>query len=162
MASLDHVNIVVADLDRARDFYVRGIGLVPVMDRVLEGPWFERLTAMPGVRARCLILDAPGGGCRVELLEFPGRDGGPLAANSRPETIGLRHVAIRVEDLDAVLARLAAGFAAVATVIEVPRDIVAAGKRMAYVRDPDGALVELCHYGAADPGFCRGVLADDR
>jgi glyoxylase I family protein len=146
---IDHVNVVVSDSDASCAFYARLLGLEPVMDRILDGAWFETLTGIAGARARCVILDAPGGGCRVELLAFSGTDGTALPANRLPATIGLRHFAIRVDDLDACLARLDAP----PPVIEVPRHIVPVGKRMAYVHDPDGAIVELAEYGGA-PVFC--------
>lgn len=141
--TLDHVNVVVSDPERSAAFYGRLLGLAPVMDRVLDGAWFETLTGIPGARARCIILDAPDGGCRVELLAFMGADGIPLPVNSVPSTVGLRHFAIRVGDLAPCLAALDVP----PPVVEVPRDIVPVGKRMAYVTDPDGAIVELAEYG---------------
>lgn len=147
--ALDHVNVVVGDPERSVAFYTRLLGLTPVLDRVLDGPWFETLTATPGARARCIILDAPEGGCRVELLAFLAADNTALPANSLPHTAGLRHVAIRVSDLDSCLATLETP----PPVVEVPKDIVPVGKRMAYVTDPDGAIVELAEYGGV-PSFC--------
>lgn len=146
---LDHVNVVVGDPDRSIAFYAGLLGVVPVMDRVLEGEWFERLTGIAGAQARCVILDAPGGGCRIELLAFIDSEGTLLPANAIPSTVGLRHFAVRVDDLDSCLATLETP----PPVIEVPRAIVPVGKRMAYVIDPDGAIVELAEYGGV-PTFC--------
>lgn len=148
MAVLDHVNIVVADADRSTAFYRSLLGLVVVMDRVLDGAWFERLTGIAEARARCVILEAPEGGCRIELLAYEGN--GHSGGATRPDEGGLRHFAIRVDNLDQALAALPAEM----EVIEVPRDIVRSGKRMVYVRDPDGAIVELAEYGGAEPEFC--------
>jgi glyoxylase I family protein len=148
MSRLDHVNIVVADPDRSQTFYCRLLGLAPVMDRGLDGEWFEALTGIPGARARCIILDAPSGGCRIELLAFTDLMGCPLP---RPDSIGLRHFAVRVADLDLCLATLDPP----PPVVEVPRAIVPVGKRMAYVTDPDGAIVELAEYGG-EPEFTFG------
>jgi catechol 2,3-dioxygenase-like lactoylglutathione lyase family enzyme len=146
---LDHANIVVADMDRSLAFYRDGLGLEVILDRLLDGGWFERLTRIPGARARCVILDAPGGGCRIELLAY--EDGRAAESTlSHPATQGLRHLAIRVEDLDERLERLRILSRTEAEIVDVPRDIVARGKRMAYIHDPDGVLVELCAY--AKPG----------
>ena len=152
MPALDHVNVVTADMDRALAFYAGGLGLTVVMDRVLDGAWFATLTGCPEARARCVILDAPQGGCRVELLQFD-RAGAGHPGNSLPATPGLRHLALRVDDLDAILATLAARCGITARPVEVPRAIVRGGKRMAYVHDPDGVLVELCQYGGGQPDF---------
>lgn len=143
MARLDHVNIVVSDIDRSVAFYGHLLGLTVMMDRVLEGPWFEDVTGITGARARCVILGGNGGQCRVELLRYEGTDGTALAANSHVATPGLRHFAIRVDNIEACLSTLAEP----PLIIAVPRDIVPVGKRMAYVRDPDGAIVELAEYG---------------
>jgi catechol 2,3-dioxygenase-like lactoylglutathione lyase family enzyme len=119
------------------------------MDRVLDGPWFEEVTGIAGAHARCVILDAPGNGCRIELLAFRGADGRAIAANTVASTVGLRHFAVRVDDIEQCLSTLDEP----PLIIGVPRDIVPVGKRMAYVRDPDGAIVELAEYGGT-PSFC--------
>lgn len=148
MVHLDHVNVVVGEPERSIAFYGRLLGLSVIMDRMLDGLWFEEVTGIAGARARCVILDAPGGGCRVELLAYCDADGAPLPANSRPSTVGLRHFAVRVANIEACLATLDEP----PLIIAVPRDIVPLGKRMAYVRDPDGAIVELAEYGGT-PSF---------
>ncbi|CAA7627806.1 Lactoylglutathione lyase [Candidatus Terasakiella magnetica] len=150
---LDHVNIVVSDMERSIVFYGAVLGLTPIMDRVLSGPWFEAVTGIAAARARCVILDAEGGACRIELLRFENGDHSPLAAASLPATLGLRHLAVRVDDLDARLKALARLSEQTVRVVEVPTDIVRGGKRMCYIRDPDGAMVELCQYGAENPEF---------
>ncbi len=153
--ALDHVNVVVTDMERSVAFYATVLGLVPVMDRVLDGAWFERVTGIAAARARCVILDAPGGGCRIELLEFAqAHRTGASPAASLPATTGLRHLAIRVTDLDSRIAVLRAQYGQEAMVVAVPMDIVKSGKRMCYILDPDGAIVELCEYGAERPEFC--------
>ncbi|MBI2236689.1 MAG: VOC family protein [Magnetospirillum sp.] len=145
---LDHVNVVVSDMERSLAFYRHLPGLAVAMDRRLDGPWYERLTGTVGVRARCVILDRRDGGCRIELLAFEDVDGRPLALNSRHTTPGLRHFALRVDNIDDLATRLGVA------VVEVPHDIVRGGKRMCYATDPDGAVIELCQYGAERPEFC--------
>ncbi|EME70762.1 lactoylglutathione lyase [Paramagnetospirillum caucaseum] len=146
----DHVNIVVTDMERSIRFYAALFGLGVVMDRPLQGEWFERVTGLTGARARCVILAAPDGACRIELLEFADAPPAQAAVASTP---GLRHLALRVDDLDACLAALAGQFGQRVEPIEVPQDIVRGGKRMCYIRDPDGAMVEVCQYGLEQPEF---------
>lgn len=147
----DHVNVVVTDMERSIRFYATLLGLGTVMDRPLEGDWFERVTGLAGARARCVILAAPDGTCRIELLRF---ENSGAAQPALPSTPGLRHVALRVSDLDRCLAVLGSQFGQVAVATEVPNDIVRGGKRMCYIRDPDGAIIELCEYGQEQPEFC--------
>lgn len=149
--TLDHVNVVVTDMERSVRFYTRLLGLRPVMDRELSGEWFERVVGRPGIRARCVILAAPEGGLRVELLRFEDGTAGP--GDLSPWTGGLRHFAVRVDDLEAALNILAQEFGQVVEAVQVPPDIVKGGKGMCYVRDPDGAIIELCRYGSERPEF---------
>ena len=151
---LDHVNVVVLDIQRSLAFYQGCLVMLPIMDRVLEGAWFERLTGMTKARARCVILQSPGGGCRIELLQYLGRDSRSLADNQLPATPGLRHFALRVDAIEPIAAAVLQRFGMAVEVIEVPADIVRGGKRMAYLRDPDGAIVELSQYAEAEPAFC--------
>ena len=150
----DHVNVVVSDMERSVAFYGTLLGLAVVMDRPLAGPWFDRVTGMTDARARCVILAAQDGGCRIELLAFAGPPRPTIAEASLPATPGLRHLAIRVDDLDACLEVLHGMLGERVDVADVPHDIVKGGKRMCYIRDPDGALIELCQYGSERPEFC--------
>ena len=153
MASLglDHVNVVVTDMERSIRFYASLLGLKVVMDRPLEGDWFEQVTGLAGARARCVILAAPNGACRIELLEYETGECAPAAAP--PSAAGLRHMALRVDDMDACLTILHHEFGQSVAATEVPKDIVRGGKRMCYIRDPDGAIIELCQYGLEQPEF---------
>jgi catechol 2,3-dioxygenase-like lactoylglutathione lyase family enzyme len=153
-ARLDHLNVVVSDMERSIAFYQTLLGLAPIMDRRLDGAWFEQVTGILGAAARCVILDAPGGGCRIELLRFETLGAQALPSASLPSSIGLRHLAVRVDDLDACLERLTRTHGTAITPVHVPMDIVKSGKRMCYISDPDGAVVELCEYGGDKPEFC--------
>jgi glyoxylase I family protein len=147
----DHVNVVVTDMERSVRFYSSLLGLEVVMDRPLEGDWFERVTGLPGARARCVILAAPSGACRIELLEYENGERSPAAVP--PSTPGLRHMALRIDDMDGCLAVLHREFGQSMAPTEVPKDIVRGGKRMCYIRDPDGVIIELCQYGLEQPEF---------
>lgn len=124
-----HVGLTVADLQRAREWYAEALG-------------FELQLAfeLPG-GARGAMLRSPDG-ARMELFEvpapIPGR--GWQEPRTAMQTSGLGHVAFEVDDLDAVFAATtAAGGAAV----WAPRPSPEPGRRMAFIHDPDGNLLEL-------------------
>ena len=71
--TLDHLNIVVADLDRSVRFYRELFGLGVALDCRLAGDWFERVTGLPGAVADCVILQ---GAFRLELLKYLTPPGG--------------------------------------------------------------------------------------
>ncbi len=145
---LDHVNIVVRDIERSAAFYTQALGLRRGFERILEGPWIEALTGLREVRAQCLFLESPAGGARLELLRFLAPSSLILEAHGCPNAIGVRHIAWQVADVDEVAARLRqAGAELLCEPVEVPFEVASLGrKRLCYARDPDGVLIEIASY----------------
>ena len=152
---VDHVNIVVADMERSLAFYVGLLGMQVTFEADLEGEWIEAVSGLPHVSARCVFCQPSGGGARFELLQYRTPPGVALAAESVANTPGLRHVALEVNDLDSLYARLtAAGVPFISGPVGVPFPVAGVRKRLCYARDPDGALLELAEYapeGRASP-----------
>jgi lactoylglutathione lyase len=124
-----HTGLTVRDLDVARDWYAAAFGFEVAMAFDLPG----------GVRGA--MLQAPGG-ARVELFEVDGSDEG-LAWADPPAALrrrGFGHVALEVSDLDAAFA---AAVDAGGQQVWEPRRSPEPGRRMAFVHDPEGNLVEL-------------------
>ena len=134
----DHVGITVADLDSVTDFFV-GLGFETVGHTVLEGEFLDTVVGIPDARTEMVMLRLPDGGTALELARFvrPGHEPGAPAAMANE--LGLRSVAFEVDDLDGILARLAAdGY----------RPVGGVGQyegvwRMASVRGPEGIIVSL-------------------
>ena len=159
LESIDHVNIVVADLPRMKEFYCQVLGLRETKRVTISGTWIDQTVALRGVTAECVYLDLPSGP-RVELLKYvnpPAPRPGELGTSNTP---GLRHLAFRVGDIDAAVARLReASVTFFSGVQDVPSSQVtyAGGvrKRLVYFHDSEGNLLELCEYkpptGAAGP-----------
>jgi len=95
--------------------------------------------ASDGVTVAMLRL-GPGSGC-IELLE-PDAGGGPVGRSIEKRGPGIHHVALEVDDIDGLLARMRA--AGVRLVDETPR-AGAHGTRVAFVhpKSTGGVLVEL-------------------
>ncbi|RJF83372.1 lactoylglutathione lyase [Azospirillum cavernae] len=141
VARLDHVNVIVRDMDRAVAFYSAVFAMTETLRKTLSGPWFEALLERPGATADCVILVDASKRLRIELLRFPERTGAP----DGPQAIG--HFAVAVDDIATTRARaLAAGAVAVGPIVTVPDSVLPRGKLMCYLRDPDGALFELAQY----------------
>ena len=135
---LDHIGIVVRDLDAATAFFVE-LGLTPVGEGPVGGSWVDRIIGLQGVRSRIVMLETPDAHSRVELSAFdspPSPDAGPPAPSNTP---GLRHLAFEVDDLDDVLARLRPHGAELVGEVERYEDVY----RLCYVRGPEGIIVEL-------------------
>ena len=152
---IDHVNLVVADLERSVAFYTGLLGLRKTRDVTMEGAWIEEIVRLPGVKGRVAFVEAPDRGVRIELLQYVAPAGTALPLNSVANTLGLRHLAFRVSDIDALAARLrAAGVTLLSDPVKVPQGVArfASGdKRLLYFLDPDGVLLELAEYRDAAP-----------
>jgi catechol 2,3-dioxygenase-like lactoylglutathione lyase family enzyme len=148
--AIDHINLVVADLARAVKFYTEVLGFRKTHDVYMEGEWIEAIIGLRGVKGLVAFVELPGGGPRIELLQYVAPAGVTLPENSRANTLGLRHIALRVEDIHAMAARLrAAGVTLFSDPIRVPAGVVkfAAGdKTLLYFLDPDGVILELAEY----------------
>ena len=138
---IDHAGITVASVAAALAFYRDLLGLRVLDEGEDEGPELDAIVGLPGVRMRYAELDL-GGGQLLEVIEYRSPAGEPLA--QRPCDPGASHLALRVDDVDALWRRLAAAGVAVGS---PPTTITAPGAwngaRCVYVGDPDGRSVEL-------------------
>ena len=148
--AIDHVNIVVSDLDASEAFYTKVLGFEKTRQARLEGAWIETIVGLEGVEADVVYVQPPGGGPRIELLCYQNPKGAALSENAMPNTVGLRHIALRVPDIGEVCGRLReAGIDPIGPPTQVPEGVVkhdAGRKRLCYLRDPDGVLLELAEY----------------
>jgi len=152
MASrIDHVNIVVEDLGRMTSFYQDLLGLRLVRRIRIHGDWITSLTGLEGVEAEVAYLEGAGE-AGLELICYRRPKGARPQGLERPNTLGLRHLAFRVDGLDELAERVEeAGGQLVSPVREVPTeqvDFAGRRKRIVYLRDPEANLVELCTYEA--------------
>jgi catechol 2,3-dioxygenase-like lactoylglutathione lyase family enzyme len=148
--AVDHINIVVTDLERSVRFYTELLGFRKTREANLEGEWIDRIVGLRGVKARAVFIVAPAGEPRIELLAYETPAGEAFAENSRANTIGLRHIAFRVDDMVATVGRLrAAGVTVFSDPVRVPTGVVqhdAGDKTLVYFLDPDGVILELAEY----------------
>ena len=143
---IDHLNIVVSDLERTKEFF-RLLGFREGISSELDGNFLGKVTGISGVRGRFVSLRHPGSGVAIELLKF---DESPLpeADIGRADRIGFRHLAFAVADIDETVNRLkASGVEFVGPVQTWEKT----GKRLVYFHGPDGILLELAEY-PAEPG----------
>jgi catechol 2,3-dioxygenase-like lactoylglutathione lyase family enzyme len=150
IVQLDHINIVVENLDRMIDFYTRVLGLKQTKRVTISGEWIGKVVGLENPHADVVYLDADAGP-RIELIRYN------RPAIARPENVGdsnapgLRHFAFKVEDIDAFVARLRdAGVNFFSDIQRVPDSQVTyangVSKRLVYFQDPEGNLLELCEY----------------
>ncbi|MCJ2123753.1 VOC family protein [Methylobacterium sp. J-077] len=116
----DHVHLRSRDAVRAAAFYVETFG----------GTEVTRVGADPVQR---MVLDL--GGLTVFIEQAPPE----TAPATRTPCLGIEHIGLRVADIDAAMADLAARGVPVRTGITERGP----GLRIAFVEGPDGALIEI-------------------
>lgn len=127
ISGIDHVGIAVADVEASLKFFTGVLGL--------ESTGTEDIT---GQNSRVRFLNT--GDARLELVESMA-PGSPIGKYIEKRGPGLHHVALRVRDIHAAIARVVA--AGVRMIDQVPR------------RGAHGSLIAFVH-----PGDTHGVLVE--
>jgi len=136
---MDHVGVVVDDLEAATAFFVE-LGMEVEGEATVEGGWVDRVVGLDDVRVDIAMVRTPDGHGRLELTKFRN----PAAAGAEPRnapanTLGIRNIMFAVEDIDDVLTRLQRHGAELVGEVARYEDIY----RLCYVRGPDGIIVAL-------------------
>ena len=137
----DHTGITVSNLERSLAFWrdVLGFELSHRVDQ--KGELAAEITGVPGAEISLVVLKAPGGH-KIELLEYLApKDRKHL--DLRPCDLGSVHVAFTVDNLETVLHAIADSGWRTAGNPQTLRTGPNAGKRVIYVRDPDGTTIEF-------------------
>jgi glyoxylase I family protein len=124
LLGFEHIGMTSGDLDRTIAFYCGLLG-------------FKLVLRKPQIKGEAAFLDAGGG-----MLEVFAP--GPVDAvrDVPPHEAGVRHLTFAFTDIGAMIEKLAA---AGVEIIEQPRIAhnTEMFKRVSFVRDPDGIIVEL-------------------
>lgn len=135
---IDHVGIIVNDLPAAKAFFL-DFGLEVLGEGKVEGEWVERIIGLHDVKEEVVMLRTPDGEANIELIKFykPLDEQGmqrPLA-----NTLGIRHIAFAVEDIEAVVAKVKKKGAELVGEIQTYENTY----KLCYVRGPEGIILEL-------------------
>lgn len=138
----DHTGITVSNLERSLVFWREVLGFEFSHTVRQSGEMAREITGVAGAEIKIAVVKAPGGH-KIELLEYVAPSDHKKYFDRRPCDVGSVHVAFTVDDLDAVLKGIiASGWTAAGT----PQELTTGpnkGKRVIYVRDPDGTTIEL-------------------
>ena len=135
---MDHVGVVVDDLDAAIEFF-SALGLEASGRGEVEGELVDRIIALDGVHTELVFMRTPDGSSRLELVRFLSPPAKGDDAGTPSNVLGLRHVAFVVDEVDAAVAAVRALGAQLIGEVVNYEDIY----RLCYVRGPAGIIVEL-------------------
>jgi glyoxylase I family protein len=139
--SADHTGITVSDLERSLAFWRDVLGFELSHTAHQTGEMAEQITGVKGAELKLAVVKAPGGH-KIELLEYlapPDRK----RADLRPCDVGHVHIALVVDNVERVLERIATFGWKTAGKPQTLTSGPNAGKRVIYVRDPDGTTIEF-------------------
>ena len=137
-ASYSHLGICVSDLERSLRFYCGALGFAEVAAHEV-GPELDELQ----LSSRMIHNN----GATVELLGYgsPAVEGEP---GRRPmNRLGLTHLSFRVDDLEAVAARIEEFGGQVVATTRTTLDLGGTALDFVYCTDPDGVRIELMDLG---------------
>ena len=138
ITGFNHTSFTVADLDRTVRFWTEELGFRAASVSERSGDWQERLTGVPGARLR--IAHLYGHGHHMEFIQY--LDGADPAPRIEPNRPGAAHVCLEVSEIGIVRQLMEAGATVQGETIEITSGPVGGGKA-AYIRDPNGILIEL-------------------
>jgi catechol 2,3-dioxygenase-like lactoylglutathione lyase family enzyme len=135
---IDHVGIIVNDLAAAKAFFL-DFGLELQGEGEAEGELLDKVVGLNDVKTGYVFLRTPDGEANIELIKFytPSNEKGiqkPFA-----NTLGIRHIAFVVEDIEAHVARFKKQGVEVFSEIQHYEG----GYKLIYVRGPEGIILEL-------------------
>ncbi len=142
MKKINHVNIVVSNLDETKAFFIK-FGFEVGDESELSGEWISSIVGLPDVKARYVTLSLPGTETNLELIEYASPPSEKDPNMNRANQIGFRHIAFEVDNIDDVVHSMKdKGIKFLSEINTYPKT----GKRLVYLWGPDSILLELAQY----------------
>jgi catechol 2,3-dioxygenase-like lactoylglutathione lyase family enzyme len=140
ITAFNHTSFTVGDMDRAVKFWTEAMGFKAASVSPRQGDWQGRVTGVPG--ASLLVAHLFGHGHHMEFIQY--LDAAPgTTATYAPNAPGAAHVCFEVSEIRGVAERLVAeGATWQGEIAEVSHGTMR-GAYAAYVRDPNGIVIEL-------------------
>jgi catechol 2,3-dioxygenase-like lactoylglutathione lyase family enzyme len=139
---LDHINIVVSDLEKSKRFFFL-LGFEEVDASELTGDWLSRMIGHSDAWAHYVALSLPGSDTHVELIEYRTPPSGRDPLTGQANQIGFRHLAFVVDDIESEIHRLTSAGIEFLSPVQIYKRL---GKKLIYFYGPDGILLELAEY----------------
>jgi catechol 2,3-dioxygenase-like lactoylglutathione lyase family enzyme len=134
---IDHVGVIVRDLAAAKAFFI-DFGLEVLGEGELADTWIDRVVGLDGVKVAFVMLRTPDGQANIELITYYAPTDDRAIQQPAANTLGVRHIAFVVDDIEAVVGRLKQNGAETFGEIQQFED----SWKLCYVRGPEGMIIE--------------------
>ncbi|WCK52489.1 VOC family protein [Aneurinibacillus sp. Ricciae_BoGa-3] len=135
---LDHVGITVNDLSKAKAFFLN-FGLEVQGEWEWEGDQLDQVAGLNDVKVACVGLGMPDGQAWIELIKFYTPSDEKDIQQPFANTLGIRHIAFAVEDIEAIVAKLKKKGTEIFSEIQQYEE----SYKLCFVRGPEGIILEL-------------------
>jgi catechol 2,3-dioxygenase-like lactoylglutathione lyase family enzyme len=141
--AIDHINLVVSDLEKAKEFF-ESFGFTVEHEGDLSGGWISEIVGLKDVRARYSKLALSGSVTKLELVSYTSPTSERDPDMSKANQLGFRHIAFEVDDIDDIVATLTDRGIEFMSKVQTYEPTK---KRLVYFYGPEGILLELAQYG---------------
>ena len=138
ISKIDHVGIIVNDLSAAKAFFL-DLGLEVQGEGELEGKWLDQIVGLDDVKTAYVFLQMPDGQANLELIKYYRPSDENEFQQPLANTLGIRHIAFVVEDIEAVVAKLKTKGEEIFGEIQNYEE----SYKLCHVRGPEGMILEL-------------------
>ena len=135
---IDHVGVIVNNLSAAKEFFL-DLGLEVKGEWEMEGDLLGYAVGLNDVKVACVGLGMPDGQTWIELIKFYKPSDEKNIQQTFANTLGIRHIAFTVEDIEAVVANLKKKGTEIFSEIQQYEE----SYKLCYVRGPEGIILEL-------------------
>lgn len=141
---IDHFNIVVQDLELVKNFFLK-LGFKLDDQAELSGDNISAVVGLKDVKAEYVKLSISNDSVSLELIRYDQPAAKSIAGLGVANTMGFRHLAFEVDDIEQTLTDLKAQGVKPLSAIQ---EYQPTQKKLVYFLGPEDILLELAEYGA--------------
>lgn len=135
---IDHIGIIVNDLEAAKAFF-QDLGMEVQGGGEFEGEWVGKIVGLGHVKDAFVFMQTPDGGASIELIKYHTPVDEKGVQQNFSNTLGIRHIAFIVEDIDAMVAKLKkSGAVPLGDVFRYEDSY-----KLCHLRGPENIIIEL-------------------
>ncbi|MEK4427416.1 VOC family protein [Solibacillus sp. FSL K6-1523] len=152
---LDHIGITVNDLPAVKAFFL-DFGLEILGEGKVEGEWVQRMEQIIGFQnvkeedgmlqtsdgdsnIELVVLRTPDGSTNIELVKFHTPSNENSIQHPLANTLGTRHIAFAVENIEALVTKMTKNGAELLGEIQNYENV----QKLCFIRGPEGIILEL-------------------